>query len=31
MNEIFRTIWSGIAGAGWLDQLNLVLGVAGVC
>ncbi len=30
MNEVLRTIWSGITGAGWLDQLNLVLGVVGV-
>lgn len=30
MSEILKIIWSGIAGAGWLDQVNLVLGVAGV-
>ncbi|MBC7366448.1 MAG: nicotinamide mononucleotide transporter [Undibacterium sp.] len=30
MSEVFKTIWSGIAGAGWLDQVNLVLGIAGV-
>lgn len=30
MSEVLRTIWSGLAGATWLDQLNLVLGVLGV-
>ncbi len=30
MNEILRNIWTGLATASWLDQLNLVLGVAGV-
>lgn len=30
MNEVSRTIWSGLSGAAWLDQLNLGLGVVGV-
>ncbi len=30
MGEVFRNIWTGFATAGWLDQLNLALGVVGV-
>lgn len=30
MNDILRNIWAGLAGATVLDQVNLVLGVAGV-
>lgn len=30
MNDIIRNIWAGLAGATLLDQVNLVLGVAGV-
>ena len=30
MSEVLKNIWAGIAGAGWLDQLNLVLGIVGV-
>ena len=30
MTEVFRNIWSGVAGSSWLDLINLVLGVAGV-
>ncbi len=30
MNEILRTIGAGLAGAQWLDQVNLALGIAGV-
>ncbi len=30
MSEVWKSIWSGITSAGWLDQLNLVLGVLGV-
>lgn len=31
MQEILRTIWSGLTTASPLDQINLVLGLAGVC
>jgi len=30
MSEILRTIWAGFAGATWLDQANLALGILGV-
>jgi len=30
MSDVLRNIWTGLAGGSWLDQLNLVLGVAGV-
>ncbi len=30
MNDLLRNIWSGLAAATLLDQVNLVLGVAGV-
>jgi nicotinamide mononucleotide transporter len=30
VNDIFRNIWTGLAAATPLDQVNLVLGVAGV-
>jgi nicotinamide mononucleotide transporter len=30
MNEILRTIWAGFAGATWLDQANLAVGIFGV-
>jgi nicotinamide mononucleotide transporter len=30
MTEIARTIWAGLAGASWLDQTNLALGILGV-
>jgi nicotinamide mononucleotide transporter len=30
MLEIWRNIWSGLASGSWLDQVNLVLGIAGV-
>lgn len=30
MEAVFRNIWNGFATAGWLDQLNLLLGVVGV-
>lgn len=30
MNEVLKTIWSGLTASSWLDQANLVLGVAGV-
>jgi len=30
VSEILHNIWSGFAGGSWLDQVNLVLGIAGV-
>ncbi len=30
MSAVLRSIWDGLAGGSWLDQLNLVLGVVGV-
>lgn len=30
MTAALRSIWDGLAGGSWLDQVNLVLGVAGV-
>lgn len=30
METVFRNIWNGFATAGWLDQLNLLLGIVGV-
>ena len=30
MNHLLRDIWNGLTEASWLDQLNLVLGIAGV-
>jgi nicotinamide mononucleotide transporter len=30
MNAVWQSIWSGLTGASWLDQTNLVLGLIGV-
>ena len=30
MSEVLHNIWAGLISGSWLDQLNLVLGVAGV-
>ncbi|MBP6508325.1 MAG: nicotinamide mononucleotide transporter [Opitutaceae bacterium] len=30
MNEIFHSIWAGITGASWMEQLATVLGLLGV-
>jgi len=30
MSDIWKSIWGGLVGSSWLDQVNLVLGIAGV-
>lgn len=30
VENVFKNIWAGFATAGWLDQLNLALGIVGV-
>ncbi len=30
MSDVWKNIWGGLVGSSWLDQVNLVLGIAGV-